>query len=64
LRDYKILQIYESEEFITKQLQFEWIAQTQNREERTRRMLQSDEDVLKAIELLSNTDQFQQILEP
>ncbi|MEX0823728.1 MAG: S41 family peptidase [Balneolaceae bacterium] len=64
LRDYKILQIYESEEFITKQLQFEWIAQTQNREERTRRMLQSDEDVLKAIELLSNTDQYQQILEP
>lgn len=64
LRDNKILQIYESEEFITKQLHFEWIAQTQNREERTRRMLQSDEDVLKAIELLSNTVQYQQILEP
>lgn len=64
LRDYKILQIYESEEFITKQLQFEWIAQTQNREERTRRMLQLDKDVLKAFELLSNTDQYQQILEP
>ncbi|MEX0648161.1 MAG: S41 family peptidase [Balneolaceae bacterium] len=64
LRDHKISQIYENQEFIEKNLHLEWISQTKGLQERYEAMLEFDEQVQHAVELLGDSVQYHNILVP
>jgi carboxyl-terminal processing protease len=64
LRDYKISLIYDSRDFIERELRSEWISQTRAGDERNREMLNYDEYVLESIELLKNPARYRAILIP
>ncbi|MCC5941622.1 MAG: S41 family peptidase [Balneolaceae bacterium] len=64
LRDYKISQIYDNQEMIEHNLQIEWITQTLGENRRNEALLQIDENVLKAIQTLSNPFEYQTVLRP
>ncbi|MDR9364853.1 MAG: S41 family peptidase [Balneolaceae bacterium] len=64
LRDYKIAQIYQNEEFIDKKLKAEWISQTKEDEERIKAVLELDELVNISLDLLDNPYQYRTELRP
>lgn len=64
LRDYKISQIYENEDLITKKLKAEWISQTMEDEKRIKAILELDELVNRAQEFLGNPYQYRTELRP
>ncbi len=64
LRDYKISQIFDSRDFIERELRSEWISQTIGGVEGQRLKLQHDNYVLKSIELLKNQNHYKSLLIP
>lgn len=64
LRDYKIAQIYQNEEFIDKKLKAEWISQTKEDEERIKAVLELDELVNISLDFLDNPYQYRTELRP
>lgn len=64
LRDYKISLIYDSRDFIERELRSEWISQTRSGGDRNREMLNYDEYVIESIELLKNPARYRSILIP
>lgn len=64
LRDNKIAQIYENQESIERELNVEWVSQTMSDDERSKTVLQYDEWVTSAIELLGNSYEYQTLLRP
>lgn len=64
LRDYKISQLFENQAFIEENLYLEWISQTEGVDKRYQAMLEFDEQVLQAVELLGDSLQYNNILVP
>ena len=64
LRDYKISQIYENEDVISKKLSIEWISQTMDDEQRIKAILELDELVNNAKDFLGNPYQYRTELRP
>ncbi|NBC66161.1 MAG: PDZ domain-containing protein [Bacteroidetes bacterium] len=64
LRDYKIAQIYQNEEFIDKKLKAEWVSQTKEEEERIKAVLELDELVNISLDFLENPYQYRTELRP
>ncbi len=64
LRDYKISLIYDSREFIERELRSEWFSQTRSGSERNREMLNYDQYVLESIDLIKNPARYRAILIP
>jgi carboxyl-terminal processing protease len=64
LRDYKISQIYDNQEIIEKNLRIEWISQTMGAQQRNSSMLEMDEFIIRAIDILEDSHQYQIVLRP
>ncbi len=64
LRDYKIAQLYDSKEFIEKELQKEWISQTREGDERQQALLQHENIILQSLELVRDRTRYNSILKP
>ena len=64
LKDYKISQIHDNRETIERNLHTEWISQIMGERERHGAMLKIDESVLRAIEILGDSHEYQIVLRP
>lgn len=64
LRDYKISQIYENQDQIERNLRREWVSQTYAENEKYRALLDMDELVIKAVDILNNDYQYNTVLRP
>jgi carboxyl-terminal processing protease len=64
LRDFKILQIYDNQETIVRNLRAEWIAQTMGEQRRYSAMLEIDDFVHRAIDILGDSYEYQIVLRP
>lgn len=64
LRDYKISQIYENEDQISKKLSIEWISQNMEGDQRIKAILELDELVKRATDFLGNPYQYRTELRP
>jgi hypothetical protein len=64
LRDYKISKLYDSRDFIQKELAKEWYKQTLSGEEMYEELLKLDQQIHASIELLAVGNRYYSILNP
>lgn len=64
LQEHKMKLLNEKKEFIEHQLELEWIRQTRGEEAKHRAGLESDKQVLRALELLADEEGYLSILQP